>query len=83
MRKRVFTEEEVFDFIEDNTTVHVSSNPRKHGCVCETYVVKYEDSYWKFSFLRSDNEGWEIGDGVQAVEVVPKEKIIIDWVIKE
>lgn len=83
MPTKTFTKEEVFDLVEEDDTIHLSSISYKHDFSEETYVVKYEGSYWKFTFLRSYDNGWMIeNNGVEAVEVVPKEKVVIEWVEK-
>jgi len=78
--KKHFTKEEVFNLVDEPGTIHVSSKPWKHGYVFETYVVKHEDSHWKFTFQRSDDEGWMLDGGVDAREVKPQEKTIVEWV---
>lgn len=91
MANKTFTKDEIYDIVDgwgvgvptnDGDAVHVSSKPAKHGCIRETYVVKQDGSYWKFSFERHDDEGWQIDGDIIATEVIPQEKAIVEWVQK-
>lgn len=71
--------EQVLDLTEGDDVVDQSSTPSKYGTT-ETYVFKLENKYWRFSFQATRNEGWELDNGVVAVEVKPESKVITVWV---
>lgn len=78
--KKHFTKEEVFDLTEDNTVEYLGGKPFKHGSVLETYIILHDNIHWKLSFIRTENEGWLIDNGIDAVEVKSQEKTVIEWV---
>lgn len=75
-----FNREEIEELVEQEDTLLISEEYQQHDITLLTYVVKIEDSYWKFSFERSDDNGWQIYGSVDAAQVKPREKIVIEWV---
>ena len=80
MNSKTFTRDEIEELVDDDETIELPSEYLKHDIVLMTYIAKHEDKFWKFSFERSNNEGWLIYGDIDAVEVKKKEKVVIDWV---
>lgn len=75
-----FNREELEELVEQESTILISEEYQQHDITLLTYVAKVENSYYQFSFERSDDNGWQIYGSVDAVEVKPQEKIVIEWV---
>lgn len=77
MNKIKLTKNEIYDFIE--ISEEIKSYPTKHDCHTKVYILKKDNKYYEFSIEYSYNNGIQISDYVDAIEVQPVEKKIIVW----
>lgn len=79
--------EELLENQEENSTEKINEWATKHDYHSEVYVSKIGDKFYKYILEYSYNEGcitFDYQDTVDAVEVIPVEKIAITWkVVKD
>ena len=77
MSSRMFTREQIEELV--NEAKDTWEEYLQHDITIMTYVVKVDGKHWQFSFERSDGEGWLIYGDIGAEEVIPREKMVIEW----
>lgn len=70
----------IFDYIDDESAIEISSVPTKHDCHCVKYVTKVGEKYYMFSVEYSYANGIVNSSDIDFDEVVPKEVTVTEWV---
>lgn len=78
MSKITIKDKDIPEWMYSADTVHVATGPWDWGHT-ETNVTKKDGKYWQYTVRIHHDEGLQLED-VEAIEVVPTEKTIIEWI---
>lgn len=79
MNKIKITEEELYNWLDDESTIEIGTERYKHDMNWVTYVTKKDDKWYKYTVVHSYNEGLQVWGDTEAVEVKQVEKIVTTW----
>lgn len=73
------TKQNVWDWVEDKSTIEIDKYPTKHDYHATVYVTKKDDKFWRYALDFSYSDGLQFYYDIEPEEVKPIEKTVITW----